>query len=40
MKRFKERLYDVFVAAVCVVVPVLAGWGFLVLLGKLVEGWW
>jgi hypothetical protein len=38
----KDKLYTVFVTVVCVVVPLLVGWGFLVLLGKLVTawGWW
>ena len=41
MKRFKDRLYTAFVVAVCLGVPVLAGWGFLVLVGKVMTalGW-
>lgn len=38
----KDKLYTAFVAAVCVAVPLLAAWGALVLLGKIVTawGWW
>ena len=38
----KDKLFTALVAAVCVGVPVLAAWGALVVLGKIVValGWW
>ena len=38
----KDKLYTAFVVAVCLGVPLLAAWGFLVLFSKvmLAWGWW
>lgn len=39
MKRIKDKLYTLFVAAVIFGVPALAGWGLLILCDRLLKLW-